>query len=212
MLVGLTRRPLKDWDAFAKRAFDLLVGGALLLATAPVMLAIALLIKLDSPGPVFFRQKRYGFNNRTIDVLKFRTMFHHARDPFGDRLTQRGDARITSIGALLRRTSLDELPQLLNVMRGEMSLVGPRPHALHAKAADRLYGDVVDGYARRHRVKPGITGWAQVNGWRGETRTEAQIENRVAHDLYYIENWSIGLDLKILVLTLWREMRSQHAF
>jgi Undecaprenyl-phosphate glucose phosphotransferase len=212
VLVGLTRRPLKDWDAFAKRAFDLVVGGALLLVTAPVMLAIALLIKLDSPGPVFFRQKRYGFNNRTIDVLKFRTMFHHERDPFGDRLTQRGDARITAVGGLLRRTSLDELPQLLNVMRGAMSLVGPRPHALHAKAADRLYGDVVGGYARRHRVKPGITGWAQVNGWRGETRTESQIENRVAHDFHYIENWSIWLDLKILALTVRREIWSQHAF
>src|SRR5262249_46323562 len=154
-------------------------------ACAPLLLAIGLLIKLDSPGPVFFRQKRTGFNNNTFDVLKFRTMHHHMSDPLADRLTQRNDARITPLGKFLRRASLDELPQLLNVLRGDMSLVGPRPHALHAKAADRLYGDAVEGYARRHRVKPGITGWAQVNGWRGETRTVEQIAQRVAHDLHY---------------------------
>ena len=156
------------------------------------MLAIAMLIKLDSPGPVLFRQKRYGFNNQLIEVFKFRTMYTHMTDHNAEQLTRRNDPRITRLGAFLRRTSLDELPQFLNVLRGEMSIVGPRPHALSAKAGALLYQDAVKYYDARHRVKPGITGWAQVNGWRGETDTVEQIRKRVEHDLYYIEHWSIA--------------------
>jgi Undecaprenyl-phosphate glucose phosphotransferase len=211
-IVHIVRRPIKNWDALRKRTFDLIVSVVLLVIIAPVILIIAALIKLDSRGPVLFRQKRLGFNNNVITVLKFRTMYHHRQDPLGDRLTRRADDRITRLGKWLRRTSLDELPQLFNVIAGDMSLVGPRPHALNAKAANRPYGDAVDGYARRHRVKPGITGWAQVNGWRGETETIEQIANRVAHDLYYIEHWSLSLDIKILVLTAWREFLNPRAF
>ena len=211
-MVTLSERPFKGWKAVRKMLFDRVAGGALLLLASPVLLVIAILIKLDSRGPVLFRQPRRGFNDGVFTLYKFRTMFAHDIDVMGERLTEREDARITQIGRHLRRFSLDELPQLWNVVLGNMSLVGPRPHALNAKAADRLYAEVVAGYARRHRVKPGITGWAQINGWRGETTTEAQITNRVSHDLYYIENWSLALDLKILAITLLREFNSRHAY
>ena len=209
--VTLGERPLKGWSAVRKMLFDRLAGGTLLLLASPVLLVIAVMIKLDSRGPVLFRQPRLGFNDGIFTLYKFRSMHAHAMDVMADRLTEREDPRITRVGRYLRRFSLDELPQLWNVVIGNMSLVGPRPHALNAKAADRLYAEVVAGYARRHRVKPGITGWAQVNGWRGETRTDEQIMNRVSHDLYYIENWSLGLDLKILAMTL-RELNSRQAY
>ena len=188
------------------------MGGLILAAIAPLLLMIALLIKLDSPGPILFRQKRYGFNNTLIDVLKFRTMYTDQTDANAEQLTRRNDPRITRVGAFLRRTSLDELPQFLNVVRGEMSIVGPRPHALAAKAGTLLYQDAVKYYDARHRVKPGITGWAQVNGWRGETDTVEQIKKRVEHDLYYIEHWSILLDLKIIARTILGGFTGQHAF
>jgi lipopolysaccharide/colanic/teichoic acid biosynthesis glycosyltransferase len=173
---------------------------------------IALAIRLDSPGPVLFRQPRLGFNNRLFTCYKFRTMHHGMADLFGDRQATRGDPRVTRLGKWLRALSLDELPQLLNVLQGNMSLVGPRPHPPNTKAADKLFTDVVAKYAFRHRVKPGITGWAQVNGWRGETKTIDQIENRVSCDLAYIENWSVWFDLRILMLTLTREILSRNAF
>jgi exopolysaccharide biosynthesis polyprenyl glycosylphosphotransferase len=179
---------------------------------SPLLLFIALLIRLDSPGPVLFRQKRYGLNNRLIEVLKFRTMYHEARDENAEQLTRRNDPRVTRVGAFLRRTSMDELPQFLNVLRGEMSIVGPRPHALAAKAGRLLYQDAVRYYDSRHRMKPGITGWAQVNGWRGETDTVEQIRKRVEHDLYYIENWSIRLDLKIIIRTVLGGFTGRHAY
>jgi lipopolysaccharide/colanic/teichoic acid biosynthesis glycosyltransferase len=179
---------------------------------APLLIGIAIAIKIDSPGPVFFRQRRYGFNNGLIEVFKFRTMYHEMRDDNADQLTRRGDPRVTKLGAFLRRTSLDELPQFFNVMRGEMSIVGPRPHALSAKAAGRLYDEAVRDYASRHRVKPGITGWAQVNGWRGETETLEQIRKRVEHDLVYIERWSLWLDLKIIGLTILRGFTGDKAY
>jgi Undecaprenyl-phosphate glucose phosphotransferase len=205
-------RPLSDWRWIAKTIEDRLLGALILTAITPLLLAIALLIKLDSPGPVLFRQKRYGFNNRLIDVLKFRTMYADKTDANAEQLTQRNDPRITRVGAFLRRTSLDELPQFLNVVRGEMSIVGPRPHALAAKAGTLLYQDAVKYYDARHRVKPGITGWAQINGWRGETDTVEQIKKRVEHDLYYIEHWSILLDLKIIARTIVGGFTGQHAF
>jgi len=206
-LAGLTllnalERPFAGGRQMAKSIEDFVLALAILALIAPLMLAIAALIKLDSPGPVLFRQKRYGFNNRLIEVFKFRTMFHDAVDANAEQLTRRDDPRVTRLGAFLRRTSLDELPQFLNVLRGEMSVVGPRPHAIAAKAGGLLYPDAVKLYHARHRVKPGITGWAQVNGWRGETRTAAQIARRVEHDLYYIENWSLLLDLKIIARTI----------
>jgi Undecaprenyl-phosphate glucose phosphotransferase len=195
-------RPLRDWRLIAKDAEDRILSGLILTLIAPVLAIIALLIKLDSPGPVLFRQKRYGFNNQLIEVFKFRTMYHHVRDQNAEQLTRRNDPRVTTIGAFLRRTSLDELPQFINVLRGEMSIVGPRPHATAAKAGGLLYQEAVKAYDARHRVKPGITGWAQINGWRGETETMNQIMKRVEHDLYYIENWSLLLDLTIIARTI----------
>ena len=211
-LLDVVERPLRDWQWIAKAIEDRVLGGPILLAIAPVMLAIALLIRLDSPGPVLFRQKRYGFNNELIEVLKFRTMYHELGDTRGEQLTRRDDPRITRVGAFLRRTSLDELPQFLNVVRGEMSIVGPRPHAVAAKAGPLLYQEAVKHYDARHRVKPGITGWAQVNGWRGETNTLEQIRKRVEHDLYYIDNWSLALDLRIIALTVLRGFSGRHVF
>jgi Undecaprenyl-phosphate glucose phosphotransferase len=211
-VVAVDQRPIKDWQAVRKALFDRVLGTALLLLLLPVLLSVALLIKLDSPGPVLFRQPRVGFDNRMFSIFKFRTMRADQADLLADRQTTRGDPRITRVGHWLRRYSLDELPQLLNVLGGTMSLVGPRPHAPNTKAADRLFADVVGQYTVRHRVKPGITGWAQVNGWRGETRTEEQLRQRVRHDLDYIKNWSLWLDVKIIALTLMREVRSTTAF
>ena len=200
-MLSIMEKPLANTDAAAKTLFDMVLGSLLLIALAPFLVLIAAAIKLDTPGPVFFVQQRCGFHNQPIDVWKFRTMHVAHQDDYADRLTTRHDPRVTRVGAFLRRFSFDELPQLLNVLRGEMSLVGPRPHALHAKAAGKLYENAVARYAVRHKVKPGITGWAQVNGWRGETDTEEKLRNRVEHDLYYIENWSLLFDFKILLLT-----------
>jgi Undecaprenyl-phosphate glucose phosphotransferase len=195
-------RPIADWDVVVKYVFDKVVGTAALIVLAPLMLATAIAIKLDSRGPVLFRQKRYGFNNELIEVFKFRSLYHEMTDHTASRQVTKNDPRVTRVGRFIRKTSLDELPQLLNVVfKGNLSLVGPRPHAIHAKAQDRAYEQVVDGYFARHKVKPGITGWAQVNGWRGETDTDDKIQRRVEHDLYYIENWSVLLDLYILAKT-----------
>jgi len=194
-------KPMSDWSVAIKTIEDRLLAGAGLLVLSPLLALIALAVKIDSRGPVFFRQKRYGFNNEPIGVYKFRSMYVDQCDASATKLVTKGDPRVTRVGAFLRKTSLDELPQLLNVLKGELSLVGPRPHAMQAKAEGRIYDEVVEGYFARHKVKPGITGWAQVNGWRGETDTLEKIEQRVAHDIYYIENWSTWLDLKILVMT-----------
>jgi Undecaprenyl-phosphate glucose phosphotransferase len=211
-VVLVEERPLKDWRAAKKVTFDLVIGSLMIIVVAPLLAAIALAIRLDSPGPILFRQPRLGFNNRLFTCYKFRSMHHGLTDLMGDRQATRGDARVTRIGKWLRALSLDELPQLFNVLRGNMSLVGPRPHPPNTKAEDKLFTEVVAKYAFRHRVKPGITGWAQVNGWRGETKTVEQIENRVACDLAYIENWSLWFDLRIMVLTITREILSRHAF
>ena len=194
-----------------ERIEDLVIAGFCLLVTLPLMLVIALCIKLDSRGPVLFRQKRLGANNLPFNLLKFRSMYVEQTDPLGQQLTQAGDPRITRVGRFLRKTSLDELPQLINVLRGEMSLVGPRPHALAANAAGISYAHAVSEYPIRHRVKPGITGWAQVNGSRGETTTIEQIRQRVEHDLYYIENWSLTLDLIILGRTIFAVLSRANA-
>jgi Undecaprenyl-phosphate glucose phosphotransferase len=195
-------KPLADWDVVLKAAFDRIVGGLALLMLSPIMLAAAIAIKLESRGPILFKQIRYGFNNELIKIYKFRSMRDDVSDVTAEQLVTRNDPRVTRVGRFLRRTSIDELPQLFNVVfRGDLSLIGPRPHAIHAKAADRQYDEVVESYFARHRVKPGITGWAQINGWRGETDTAEKIQKRVDYDLYYIENWSIYLDLYILVMT-----------
>jgi Undecaprenyl-phosphate glucose phosphotransferase len=206
-------KPITDWDVVMKWLFDKGVGGMLLIAAAPVMALIALAIKLDSRGPVFFKQKRYGFNNELIEVYKFRSMYVDQCDATASKLVTKGDPRVTPVGRFIRKASLDELPQLINVvLKGNLSLVGPRPHAVHAKAEDRLYDEAVDGYFARHRVKPGITGWAQVNGWRGETDTHEKIQRRVEHDLYYIENWSVIFDFYILAKTPVALAKTEHAY
>lgn len=206
-------KPIADWDVVLKLAFDKIVGGLCLVLLSPVFLAVALAVKCESRGPVLFRQKRYGFNNELIEIFKFRSMYVDQLDQTASRLVTRNDPRVTRVGRLIRKTSLDELPQLLNVVfRGDLSLVGPRPHAVHAKAADRHYDEVVDGYFARHRVKPGITGWAQVNGWRGETDTPEKIQRRVEYDLYYIENWSILFDLYIMVITPFALIKAKNAY
>jgi Undecaprenyl-phosphate glucose phosphotransferase len=194
-------RPLKNWQAVAKWIEDRLLGSLLLVFVSPVLAVIGILIKFDSPGPVLFAQTRFGFNNQEIRVLKFRTMHVDRGDPTGAQRTVRNDPRVTRLGRILRWLSFDELPQLINVVRGDMSLVGPRPHAVAMKAGDRLYCEAVEQYLHRHRVKPGITGWAQVNGLRGEVDTLEKAHARVRHDLYYIEHWSLWLDLKILLKT-----------
>jgi Undecaprenyl-phosphate glucose phosphotransferase len=206
-------RPIADWEVVQKWFFDHIVGGLMLIVASPIMLLIAILIKLDSRGPVFFKQKRYGFNNELIEVYKFRSMYVEATDANAAKLVTRDDPRVTRIGRFIRKTSLDELPQLFNVLfKDNLSLVGPRPHATHAKAANHLYDQVVDGYFARHRVKPGITGWAQVNGWRGETDTSEKIQRRVEHDLYYIENWSVLFDLYILARTPIALMKTESTY
>ena len=206
-------KPIADWDVIMKAVFDRVVGTLALVALSPVLLLTALAIKLDSPGPVFFRQLRHGFNNEPVAVLKFGSLFHDQTDHHAAKQVSKGDRRVTRVGRFIRRTSLDELPQLLNVVfQGNLSLVGPRPHAMHARMANKDYEEVVDGYFARHRVKPGITGWAQVNGWRGETDTPEKIQKRVEHDLAYIESWSIWFDFYILAITPLALTRTENAY
>jgi Undecaprenyl-phosphate glucose phosphotransferase len=200
--LGVFEAPITDWDLVMKWLFDRVVGALILLAALPVMALVALAVRLDSPGPVLFRQKRFGFNNERIDVFKFRSLYHDQADPLASKVVTKNDSRVTRVGRFIRKTSLDELPQLFNVvLKGNLSLVGPRPHAVQGKLQSRLFDEAVDGYFARHRVKPGITGWAQINGWRGEVDSEEKIQKRVEFDLYYIENWSVLFDLYILIKT-----------
>ncbi|NJM31500.1 MAG: undecaprenyl-phosphate glucose phosphotransferase [Rhizobiales bacterium] len=205
-------RPLGEWGGIIKALEDRIIAGLVLILMAPLMVLIAVAVKLESRGPIFFKQKRYGFNNELIEVFKFRSMYDEKRDPDASKLVTKGDPRVTRVGRFIRRASLDELPQLINVLKGDLSLVGPRPHPTRARAGDQLYNDVVDGYFARHKVKPGITGWAQINGWRGETDTAEKLQRRVEHDLYYIENWSMRFDLKILSLTPAALFKGENAY
>lgn len=189
------------WRSRVKRGIDVGLALAALTLFWWLLVGIALAIRLDSSGPAVFRQQRIGRDGRIFEMLKFRTM-RHAPECTGIRQATRDDPRITRIGAWLRRTSLDELPQFINVLRGEMSVVGPRPHAPGTRAGGRLFEDVTPRYAERHRVLPGMTGLAQIRGWRGETDTEQKLLRRLASDLEYIENWSIGLDLAIVLRTV----------
>lgn len=205
-------KPMSDWSSALKTIEDRVIAALALIALSPLFAIIALLVKLDSRGPVFFRQTRFGFNNEPIRVFKFRSMYADQSDIKASRLVTKDDPRVTRIGRFIRKTSIDELPQLFNVLYGELSLVGPRPHAMQAKAGGKIYDEVVEGYFARHKVKPGITGWAQINGWRGETDTVEKLEARVEHDLYYIENWSLAFDLYILFKTPLSLLDTKNAY
>ena len=206
--ISIFDSPMDGASRVVKRVEDIVLSSLILLMIALPLVLIAIAIKLTSPGPVLFRQRRYGLDGRPIMVWKFRSMSVQEN---GDNVRQatRNDARITPLGAFLRRTSLDELPQFFNVLRGDMSIVGPRPHAV---AHNEQYRKQVSGYMLRHKVKPGITGWAQINGWRGETDTLDKMQKRVEFDLEYIEHWSIWLDIKIILLTLFKGFLNKNAF
>jgi Undecaprenyl-phosphate glucose phosphotransferase len=212
-VIDVFDRPIADWDVVMKWLFDKIIGTLALICLLPLLAIVAILIKLDSRGPLLFKQKRYGFNNDLIEVYKFRSMYANAADAAANKLVTKDDPRVTRIGRIIRKASLDELPQLFNVVfKGNLSLVGPRPHAVNAKAEAVLYAEAVDGYFARHRVKPGITGWAQINGWRGETDTDEKIQRRVEHDLYYIENWSVLFDLYIVARTPFALFNTKNAY
>jgi Undecaprenyl-phosphate glucose phosphotransferase len=201
-LLDVYGKPLTFGQSLVKTAFDRLAAAFGVIALSPVLLIVALVVRLDSKGPVLFRQNRYGFGDRVIGVYKFRTMKAETSDANGEKQTEVNDPRITRIGGFLRKTSFDELPQLFNVLRGELSLVGPRPHAISMHVRQRRNEDIVPDYALRHHVKPGITGWAQVNGYHGPVDTEHHLHQRVAYDIDYINNWSLWFDIKIIVRTL----------
>ncbi|MEK7886000.1 undecaprenyl-phosphate glucose phosphotransferase [Burkholderia contaminans] len=207
--INLAASPITDVRILPKFVFDRAFALVALTGLAPVMLVIACLIKLTSRGPVFFRQKRKGIDGHEFEIYKFRSMKVH--EEVAGQVTQakKNDSRVTPVGRFLRRTSLDELPQFINVLKGEMSVVGPRPHAL---AHDDIYKDLVKGYMFRYRIKPGITGWAQINGFRGETDQIEKMMGRVKLDLYYMQNWSFWLDIKIVVLTLWKGFTGSNAY
>jgi len=196
--IRVQRPQLSPFDLVVKRYFDVLAATVGLIVLSPLFLVVSIAVKLDSAGPVFFRQKRHGFNNEPIRVLKFRSM---TTVEDGDDFTPavKDDPRVTRLGRILRRTNIDELPQLINVLQGDMSIVGPRPHAT---AQNKFFQTKIGGLSRRHTVKPGITGWAQVNGFRGQIDSLEKMQRRVEHDLYYIDNWSFLLDVKIILLTL----------
>jgi putative colanic acid biosynthesis UDP-glucose lipid carrier transferase len=206
--VSLYESPFDGLNGGLKRLEDLVLGSVLLAVVALPMAVIAMAIVAGSPGPALFRQRRYGLNGKVVQVLKFRTMTCTEDGPCVAQATH-NDSRVTPLGRFLRSSSLDELPQLFNVLRGDMSLVGPRPHAV---AHNEAYRGRIHGYMLRHKVKPGITGWAQVNGWRGETETLDKMRHRVDHDLEYVRNWSLGLDLRILASTVSVVLSRRNAY
>ncbi len=208
-MMEVVKMPLTGWNIALKAIEDRVLGVLLLILFAPVLAGVALAIRLESKGPVLFRQKRYGFNNRIFDIYKFRSMYHDRPPEQKTVQATKDDPRITRVGGFIRRTSLDELPQLFNVVGGAMSLVGPRPHAVDH---NKEYGAIILGYFARHRVKPGITGWAQVNGLRGETETLEKMEARVRYDTYYAENWSLLFDLQILARTAFVGFINKNAY
>jgi Undecaprenyl-phosphate glucose phosphotransferase len=206
--IQVYRPPLSKFDLFIKRAFDLISAIVGLVVLSPLFLVVSIVIKLDSRGPVFFRQTRHGFNNEEIGVLKFRSMTSMED---GGQFTQaiESDPRVTRVGRIIRRTNIDELPQLFNVFLGEMSIVGPRPHAT---AHNALFSDVIAPFSRRHKVKPGITGWAQVNGFRGATDTIEKMQRRIEYDLHYVDNWSFLFDTKIILMTIFSKRAYMNAY
>jgi Undecaprenyl-phosphate glucose phosphotransferase len=208
-LIPVLGRPFTGWHLVVKRTIDIALSAALLILLLPLMVTIALIIKLDSPGPVLFSQHRFGFNKHPFTVYKFRSMYMAAADDPMVLQAQRNDPRVTRFGRFIRRSSLDELPQLINVLTGDMSLVGPRPHSI---VHDEKYALLIDRYLERHRVKPGLTGWAQINGLRGETDTTDKMKRRLDHDLYYIEHWSIFFDVLVLARTLFVSFTDSNAY
>ena len=211
-MVEIFDRPIADWDSVSKRVFDVVIASVAIVLLSPIMLLAALAVRLDSKGPVIFKQMREGFNNEEIEVYKFRSLRIEQEDQAGAKSVTKNDDRVTRVGRFIRRTSIDELPQLFNVLQGTLSLVGPRPHVPNAKTGNHLWTEVVDSYIARHKVKPGVTGWAQINGWRGEVDSEEKLKGRIEADLYYIENWSLLFDLKILALTPFRLMNTENAY
>ncbi len=207
-VLSLHESPFFGVDGWVKRLEDILVASLILAIIAVPMALIALGVKLSSPGPVLFKQRRYGLNGAVVEVWKFRSMTV-CEDGAKVVQAQKGDSRVTPFGAFLRRTSLDELPQFINVLQGQMSVVGPRPHAV---AHNEQYRRLIRGYMLRHKVKPGITGWAQISGWRGETETLDKMEMRVKHDLEYVQNWSLWLDIKIIFLTVFKGFINKNAY
>lgn len=208
-VINLSSTPMEGFNRIVKAIEDRVLSGVILLLISPLLVLLALGVKLSSSGPVFYKQQRNGWGGKPIHVLKFRSMVVHQETAGMVTQASKQDARITPFGAFLRRTSLDELPQFWNVLMGEMSIVGPRPHAV---AHNDQYKVLVDDYMLRHRVKPGITGWAQINGYRGETDTLDKMQKRVEYDLYYIEHWSLWLDLKIIVLTVFKGFVNKNAY
>jgi len=204
--------PIHGWSLWFKRLEDIVLASCVLVLLTPLMALTAIAIKIDTPGPIFFRQRRVGFNGRIFEVWKFRSMFVEKTDPHASVQTSRADPRVTRVGRLIRRSSIDELPQLFNVIQGDMSIVGPRPHALSTKTDGRNLEELVDYYAVRHRVKPGMTGWAQVHGFRGELDTLDKLRNRVDCDLYYIDNWTLLLDVGIIFRTMMIVLRDSRAY
>ena len=207
-VISVCESPFTGSNGIIKRASDIVLSLLILTLISPLLLLIALAIKLDSPGPIIFKQRRYGLDGEEILVYKFRSM-RVCEDGETIRQARKGDARITRIGAFLRKNSLDELPQFINVLQGRMSIVGPRPHAV---AHNEIYRNLIKGYMIRHKVKPGITGWAQVNGYRGETRTLDKMQARIDHDLDYLRNWSLRLDLHIILKTIMVVFRDRAAY
>lgn len=211
-MLALFDKPIADWDSVSKRLFDIVFAIIALALLWPIMIAAAIAVKLNSKGPVLFKQKRHGINNEEIMIYKFRSMYTDMSDAKAATLVTKDDPRVTRVGRFIRKTSIDELPQLFNVLAGNVSLVGPRPHAVVAQAQNKYFADVVDGYFARHRVKPGITGWAQINGLRGEITSDDKIKQRTEYDLDYIENWSLWFDIKILAKTPMSLLNMEHAY
>jgi exopolysaccharide biosynthesis polyprenyl glycosylphosphotransferase len=211
-LLQVAEPPLADWDVAIKRMEDIIIAGLALILISPLLVLTALAIKLESKGPILFKQTRAGFSGDRIEVWKFRSMYIEGADPHASRQTSKDDPRVTRVGRFIRKTSIDELPQFWNVLRGHMSVVGPRPHALATSAEGKPLDALVEEYLARHRVKPGITGWAQINGARGELRSRAQVKKRVDYDLHYIQNWSVMFDLKIILITIFRTFYDPHAY
>jgi Undecaprenyl-phosphate glucose phosphotransferase len=208
----ITDRPIDGWSYWLKRMQDVSIASLAIVLLSPLLAAIAAAIRLESNGPILFRQRRMGFNGQTFELWKFRSMYAHRSDPGAAQQTIRNDSRVTRVGRFIRKTSLDELPQLFNVLQGTMSIVGPRPHALHTTAEGKMLHDAIDNYAARHRVKPGITGWAQINGLRGELTSIEQLSRRVDYDRDYIRRWSMMLDIKIILLTFARIAHDPNAY
>ena len=211
-MLDVFNKPIANWNSVIKRVFDVVVASLAIVLLSPIMILTAIAVKLDSKGPIIFKQMRDGFNNQQIRIFKFRSLYTEKSDFECKTAVTKGDSRVTRVGRFIRKTSIDELPQLFNVLTGELSLVGPRPHVPNAHTNDKPWAETVNEYIARHKVKPGITGWAQITGWRGEVDSEEKLKGRVEADLHYIENWSIWFDIYILLITPMRLLNTENAY